>query len=66
LLTITDQKTLVGILRRRAAELPEHVAYRFLGDGETESHQLSYAALDRQARAIAARMEGSARRASRS
>jgi acyl-CoA synthetase (AMP-forming)/AMP-acid ligase II len=66
LLTITDQKTLVGILRRRAAELPEHVAYRFLGDGETESHQLSYAALDRQARAIAARLEGSARRASRS
>ena len=29
-------ETLDAILRRRAAELPEHVAYRFLSDGEVD------------------------------
>jgi acyl-CoA synthetase (AMP-forming)/AMP-acid ligase II len=55
-LTTTNLETLDAVLRRRAAELPDHVAYRYLGDGETESEQFTYAALDRQARAIAVRL----------
>jgi len=52
----THPETLDAILRRRAAELPEHVAYRFLADGETETETLTYGALAARARAIAARL----------
>ncbi len=53
----TDQPpTLDAVLRRRAAELPDHVVYRFLADGETESEAWTYAALDRKARALAVRL----------
>jgi acyl-CoA synthetase (AMP-forming)/AMP-acid ligase II/acyl carrier protein len=46
--------TLVGILRARAAETPGALAYTFLKDGEVPESPLTYAALDEQARAIAA------------
>jgi acyl-CoA synthetase (AMP-forming)/AMP-acid ligase II/acyl carrier protein len=46
--------TMVDLLRARALETPDRIAYRFLRDGEVEEAALSYAALDEQARAIAA------------
>src|SRR6185295_13887322 len=45
--------TLVDLLRSRAQHEPQRVAYTFLRDGETEEVNLTYAELDRQARAIA-------------
>ena len=44
----------MGVLRARALETPRRVAYTFLRDGEEEEAPLTYAALDEQARAIAA------------
>jgi acyl-CoA synthetase (AMP-forming)/AMP-acid ligase II/acyl carrier protein len=46
--------TMVDVLRARALETPRRVAYTFLRDGEVEEAPLTYAALDEQARAIAA------------
>lgn len=43
-----------GVLRARALETPHRIAYTFLKDGEVEGPSLTYAALDEQARAIAA------------
>ena len=51
-----NPETLDAVLRRRAAELPDHVAYRFLPDGETEAEEFTYAALDHKARALAVRL----------
>jgi amino acid adenylation domain-containing protein/FkbH-like protein len=52
---VTNQPSnLIELLRRRAAEQPDRVAYTFLADGETEEVNLTYGELDRQARAIAA------------
>ncbi|HYG62675.1 MAG TPA: AMP-binding protein, partial [Thermoanaerobaculia bacterium] len=48
--------TVAGLLRFRAAERPERVAFAFLADGEVEAERLTYAELDRRARAIAARL----------
>jgi acyl-CoA synthetase (AMP-forming)/AMP-acid ligase II/acyl carrier protein len=50
--------TLVGILRARAAETPGALAYTFLKDGEVPESPLTYAALDEQARGIAAWLQG--------
>jgi acyl-CoA synthetase (AMP-forming)/AMP-acid ligase II/acyl carrier protein len=49
--------SLVEVLRRRATELPNQVAFTFLADGETEQGTITYDALDRQARAIAATLQ---------
>jgi acyl-CoA synthetase (AMP-forming)/AMP-acid ligase II len=49
--------TLIQLLRWRAVEQPKRLAYTFLTDGKTESSVLSYADLDRQARAIAALLQ---------
>ncbi|MEO6193501.1 MAG: fatty acyl-AMP ligase, partial [Thermoanaerobaculia bacterium] len=49
--------TLVELLRMRAMSQPERRAYTFLLDGEREEVHLSYGELDRQARAIAARLQ---------
>jgi acyl-CoA synthetase (AMP-forming)/AMP-acid ligase II len=49
--------TLVEILRWRASRQPDQRAYTFLVDGETEEAHLTYAELDRRARAIAARLQ---------
>ena len=46
--------TLVEILRRRANEQPNRLAYTFLADGETEEASLTYEELDRQVQNVAA------------
>ncbi len=46
--------TLVDLLRHRARHQAQDLAYRFLVDGESDELDLTYAQLDRQARAIAA------------
>jgi amino acid adenylation domain-containing protein len=50
-------QNLVELLHARAHEKPNQTAYIFLDDGETESGRLSYAGLDRRARAIAAGLQ---------
>lgn len=49
--------TLVDILRYRASEQPDFIAYTFLLDGETEEVSLTYAQLDRKARAVGAYLQ---------
>ena len=49
--------TLVELLRRRAGDRPEGLAYAFLDDGGREGERLSYGELDRAARRIAARLQ---------
>jgi acyl-CoA synthetase (AMP-forming)/AMP-acid ligase II len=51
--------TIVELLRGRATNQPDGHAYTFLIDGKKESAPLSYAELDRQARAIAALLQQS-------
>ena len=51
---------LVELLRSRAAQEPERLAYRFLLDGETSEASLTCGELDRSARAIAARLQAAA------
>src|SRR6476469_9414920 len=46
--------SLVAALRRQAALRPGRRAFIFLADGEVESEWLTYRALDRRARAVAA------------
>ncbi|MFC5288467.1 amino acid adenylation domain-containing protein [Actinokineospora guangxiensis] len=48
-----QQATIVDVLRGRAARTPDRDAYAFLPDGRTESARLSFAEVDRRARAIA-------------
>jgi acyl-CoA synthetase (AMP-forming)/AMP-acid ligase II len=48
---------LIDILSGRAQDRPDRQAYIFLENGETESGSLTYGELDRQARAIAARLQ---------
>jgi acyl-CoA synthetase (AMP-forming)/AMP-acid ligase II/acyl carrier protein len=54
---VTQAATLAHLLRWRAQHQPERLAYTFLLDGETEEACLTYAALDRQARSIAATLQ---------
>ena len=49
--------TLVELLQHRCKTRPERIVYTFLADGETESGNLSYEELDRQARAIAVQLQ---------
>ncbi|NJL81927.1 MAG: fatty acyl-AMP ligase [Chloroflexaceae bacterium] len=49
--------TFVDLLRDRALQTPDRIAYRFLEDGETESARLTYQGLDQRARAIAAKLQ---------
>src|SRR3954454_14890723 len=51
--------TLSGLLRVRAAELGEREAFIFLADGEEPGPRLTYAGLDRRARAVAAALRTS-------
>ncbi|HET7177633.1 MAG TPA: fatty acyl-AMP ligase, partial [Solirubrobacterales bacterium] len=49
--------SIVALLRRRAAEEPDATAFLFLADGEREELRLTYADLDRRARAVAAALQ---------
>jgi len=51
--TPSDVSTLVELLRWRATYQPDNIGYRFLKDGETLGGELTYAALDKQAKKIA-------------
>lgn len=48
--------SLIELLRRRAQEQPDRDAYLFLTDGETETARLTWADVDRRARAIGAEL----------
>jgi len=54
---IVECSTLVEILRWRALQQPELRAYTYLIDGEAEGDNLTYEALDRQARSIGALLQ---------
>ena len=49
--------TFVELLRSRAEQEPDRVAYSFAGNGELSAVQMTYGDLDRQARAIAALLQ---------
>ena len=51
-------ESMVDLLRFRAALQGTDRAYTFLRDGESESAMLSWAALDRRSRAVAAHLQG--------
>ncbi|RCJ39570.1 hypothetical protein A6770_38810, partial [Nostoc minutum NIES-26] len=51
------ESTLIDLLHWRAIQQPKRCAYKFLADGETQTDQLSYQELDRQACAIATRLK---------
>ena len=55
--TMHDFSTFVDLLRYRSQHQPNQTAFTFLQDGETESDTLTYQQLDRQARAIAAKLQ---------
>jgi acyl-CoA synthetase (AMP-forming)/AMP-acid ligase II len=52
-----DYANLVDLLQHRSQQQSDRVAYTFLQDGETESGHLTYAELDRQAKAIAVKLQ---------
>ena len=54
---MTEYANLVELLQNRALQQPNHIAYRFLQDGKTESGNLTYNNLDQQAKAIAAKLQ---------
>jgi acyl-CoA synthetase (AMP-forming)/AMP-acid ligase II len=54
---VVEFSTLVELLRSRAQRQPEQRLYSYLLDGETAGAHLTLAALDRQARAIAALLQ---------
>ncbi|RPJ24187.1 MAG: fatty acyl-AMP ligase, partial [Chloroflexi bacterium] len=53
----TSSNTLVELLRSRADQHPDRLAYRFIQDSEAEIISITYGELDRQARAIGAWLE---------
>jgi 8-amino-7-oxononanoate synthase len=54
---VVHHRTFVELLRRRALDQPDRLAYTFLVDGDSEEIQITYGELDRQARAIAATLQ---------
>lgn len=56
-LTLPEVTTFVELLRWRATHQPDEIAYTFLVDGESEEVHCTYAQLDAQARAIAAKLQ---------
>ena len=57
--------TLVDLLRHRAQDQPDKLAYQFLEDGKKEAAAYTHAELDQQARAIAALLQQSEARGER-
>jgi amino acid adenylation domain-containing protein len=58
--SIRSATTWVELVRRRAELMNDRSAYTFLVDGEQDEQRLTYGALDRSARALAAEMMSSA------
>jgi acyl-CoA synthetase (AMP-forming)/AMP-acid ligase II len=54
---VQGANSFVDILQHRAKQMPDQLAYQFLVDGEDEVVQLTYAELDRKARAIGALLQ---------
>ncbi|NET90321.1 MAG: amino acid adenylation domain-containing protein [Kamptonema sp. SIO1D9] len=54
---VIKAETLVNLLRRRAIEQPQQLAYTFLTDRLSEEANISYGELDRYARAIGAKLQ---------
>lgn len=54
---VQENATLCDILQRRAREQAQELAYVFLDDDALDEHPITYAELDRQARAIASRIQ---------
>lgn len=52
-----EVSTLVDLLRHRAKNQPDQIAYTFLQDGETELGSLTYQELNQQAQAIATHLQ---------
>lgn len=52
-----DSLHFIDLLRRRAGLQPDQIAYRFLLNGENEEMSITYAELDRRARAIGALLQ---------
>ena len=61
IIAMTAFSSFADVLRRQAAEQPDRRAFTFLENGETESDALTYAELDRDARAIAVLLQRRAR-----
>ena len=61
----TTYSSLVDVLRQRAQDTPDRLAYQFLVDGQLEGGRLTYAELQAGADAISARLLGSAERGDR-
>jgi acyl-CoA synthetase (AMP-forming)/AMP-acid ligase II/acyl carrier protein len=53
----SGSSSVVALLRQRACEDPGRAAYTFLADGDAEKGTVTYAELDRQARAVAATLQ---------
>jgi len=49
--------TLIDVLRRRAGDRGERLAFTYLEDGTAEAEQLTYGSLDERARAIATQLQ---------
>jgi acyl-CoA synthetase (AMP-forming)/AMP-acid ligase II len=54
---VRDGGTLIDVCRGHASDQPFRIAYRWLEDGEDESAALTFAELDRRARAIGATLQ---------
>ncbi len=52
-----DCDTLVELLRHRASQAPDRLAFSFLTDPDTVKEALTYAELDHRARTIAAALQ---------
>lgn len=57
--TIVDFPSMVHVLRWRAANQPDQVAFTYLLNGEDEESRITYGELDHGARAIAAKLQAS-------
>jgi acyl-CoA synthetase (AMP-forming)/AMP-acid ligase II len=57
--SVTELDTLIELLQHQAASHGDRNLYTFLADGETEEASVSFADLDRRARAIAAALQES-------
>ncbi|HYG63041.1 MAG TPA: AMP-binding protein, partial [Thermoanaerobaculia bacterium] len=57
--------TLIEVLRRRAAEMPDRPAYAFLADGEVEAERLTWAELEARVRTVAAALSAEVPRGER-